>query len=54
MGMKDVVEKRLVEPDGAERAGAIANQQLEDLESTTDAATPGRSEAMVSKVPRSS
>jgi hypothetical protein len=29
---EDVVEKRLVEPDGAERACRVAHDQLEDLE----------------------
>ncbi len=29
---EDVVEKRLVEPDGAERTGRVAHDQLEDLE----------------------
>ncbi len=32
MGPEDVVEKRLVEPDRAQRTGAIADDQLEDLE----------------------
>ena len=32
MRTEDVVEERLVEPDGAERAGAVAHDQLEDLE----------------------
>ncbi len=30
--MEDVVEERLVEPDRAQRAGAVAHQHLEDLE----------------------
>ena len=30
--LEDVVQERLVEPDGAKRPGAIAQQQLEDLE----------------------
>ncbi len=42
MRPEDVVEKRLVEPDGTQRAGAIADDQLEDLETRaprrTDAA----------------
>jgi ABC-type transporter Mla subunit MlaD len=30
--LEDVVEERLVEPDRAQRAGAVAQEQLEDLE----------------------
>ena len=32
MGMEDIGEERLVEPHRAQRAGAIAQQHLEDLE----------------------
>jgi len=32
MRLEDVVEKRLVEPDGTKSAGTIADDQLEDLE----------------------
>jgi hypothetical protein len=32
VGMKDVGEKRLIEPDGAQHPGAIAHQHLENRE----------------------
>ena len=67
--MEDVVEERLVEPDRAQAAGLIANAASRRCGSAgaasgrtpqlrtspaIDAATPGRSEAMVWKCPRSS
>jgi hypothetical protein len=39
--MEDVVEEWLVEPDGAQAPGRIANEQLEDAESRA----PGRTDA---------
>ena len=69
MRMEDVLEKRLVEQTARSDAGGVADEHLEDLESRparrADAAAhhlarrprprlPGRSDAMVWKVPRSS